>query len=180
MGSSRIRDQICVSCIGRQILYHWATREAGDLFSLSKFTDSINSISKSFEGPWAPGNSKKWLLGGVQITCVCMHTKSLQSCPTLCNRLDGSPPGSSVHGILQARILEWVGIPWPRDWTQVSPIAGRFFAVWATREAPGAGYSQPLSRAYLHEELMFCFWLMKISTWILLFSKEYAESPFHT
>ena len=37
--------------------------------------------------------------------------KSLQSCPTLCNPLDCSPPGSSAHGILQARILEWVAMP---------------------------------------------------------------------
>ena len=36
--------------------------------------------------------------------------KSLQSCPTLCNPMDSSPPGSSVHGILQARVLEWVAI----------------------------------------------------------------------
>ena len=38
-------------------------------------------------------------------------SKSLQSCPTLCNPMDGSPPGSSIHGILQARILEWVAVP---------------------------------------------------------------------
>ena len=55
--------------------------------------------------------------------------------------MDCSLPGSSVHGILQARILEWVAIPfsrgssWPRDWTWVSCIAGRFFTIWATREA---------------------------------------------
>ena len=36
--------------------------------------------------------------------------KSLQSCPTLCNPMDSSPPGSPVHGILQARILEWVAV----------------------------------------------------------------------
>ena len=54
-----------------------------------------------------------------------------------------SPPGSSVHEILQARILEWVAISFskessqPRDWTRVACIAGRFFMVWATREAPG-------------------------------------------
>ena len=40
-----------------------------------------------------------------------MHAKSLQSCPTLCDSLDHSPPGSSVHGILQARILECVAMP---------------------------------------------------------------------
>ena len=49
-------------------------------------------------------------------------------------------PGSSVHGILQARILEWVAIPfyrgssWPRDQTQISHLAGRFFIIWATKE----------------------------------------------
>ena len=39
-----------------------------------------------------------------------MHAKSLQSCPTLCNHMDGSPPSSSVHGTVQARILEWVAM----------------------------------------------------------------------
>ena len=43
--------------------------------------------------------------------CACMHAKSLQSCPSLCNPMDYSLPGSSVHGILQARILEWVAMP---------------------------------------------------------------------
>ena len=64
-----------------------------------------------------------------------------QSCLTLCNPMDCSPPGFSVHGVLRARILEWVAIPFsrgssrPRDWTCVSCIAGRFFRIWATREA---------------------------------------------
>ena len=64
-----------------------------------------------------------------------------QSCPTLCDSGDCSLPGSSVHGILQARILEWVAISfsrgssWPRDQTQVSRITGRRFTLWATREA---------------------------------------------
>ena len=68
-----------------------------------------------------------------------------QLCPTLCDPLDCSPPGSSVHGILQARILEWVAIffsrgsSWPRDQTQVSRIAGRLFTIWATSEAPPIG-----------------------------------------
>ena len=43
--------------------------------------------------------------------CGCLGAKSLQSCPTLCHLMDCSPPGSSVHGILQARILEWVVMP---------------------------------------------------------------------
>ena len=73
---------------------------------------------------------------------TCMHAKSLQSCPTLCGPTDYSLPGSSVHRILQARILEWVAILFsrgssrPRDWTQVSCIAGRFFTIRAMSEAP--------------------------------------------
>ena len=71
-----------------------------------------------------------------------MYIKSHQLCLTLCDPMDCSPPGSSVHGILQARILEWVAISssrgssWPRDRTHASCsscIAGRFF----TTEAPG-------------------------------------------
>ena len=64
-----------------------------------------------------------------------------QSCPTLCDPMDCSPPGSTAHGILQARILEWVAISFsrgssrPRDQTQVSHIAGRRFNLWAIREA---------------------------------------------
>ena len=67
---------------------------------------------------------------------------------TLCNPMDCSPSSSSVQGILQTRILEWVAItfsrgseprdwtwvPQPRDWTWISFITDRFFTVWATRE----------------------------------------------
>ena len=62
-----------------------------------------------------------------------------QSCPTLCHLMDCSPPDSSVHGILQARILEWVAIPFsrgssqPRNRSWVSCIAGRFFTLWVAR-----------------------------------------------
>ena len=61
--------------------------------------------------------------------CAC---SSLQLCPTLCDPVDFSPPVSSVHGILQARILEWVAVPssrgssQPRDQIQFVFIAGRF------------------------------------------------------
>ena len=61
-------------------------------------------------------------------TDTCLHSvlsaRSLQPCPTLCDSMDCSPPGSSVHGILQARILEWVAMPSsrgsskPRDQTR--------------------------------------------------------------
>ena len=64
------------------------------------------------------------------------------SWPNLCDPMDYSPSGSSVHGILQARILEWVAMPssrgssQPRNQTWVSGTAGRLFTIWATREAP--------------------------------------------
>ena len=63
-----------------------------------------------------------------------------QSCPTLRDPMDCSLPGSSVHGIFQARTLEWVAISFsrrsfpPRDWTWVSHIVGRRFTIWATKE----------------------------------------------
>ena len=77
----------------------------------------------------------------------------------LCDPVDCSPPGSSVHGILQEGILEWVAISFsrgssqPRDRTRVSCIAGRCFILWATRKAPGLlssnvnfpGYASPWS-----------------------------------
>ena len=62
-----------------------------------------------------------------------------QSLPTLCGPMDYVAPGSPVHGIFQARILEWVALPFsrgssqPRDRTWVSSTAGRYFTVWATK-----------------------------------------------
>jgi len=69
----------------------------------------------------------------------CIHAQSLQSCPTPCDAIDSSPPGSFVHGIIPARILEWVatsssrGSSWPRDQTSVfcvSCIGRLFFPVY--------------------------------------------------
>ena len=73
--------------------------------------------------------------------CVCVCVLVAQLCPILCDPMDCSPPGSSVRGILQARILEELAIAFsrgssqPGDRTQVSCITGGFFTVWATREA---------------------------------------------
>ena len=69
------------------------------------------------------------------------EVKITQLCPTLCDPTDYSPPSSSVQGILQARILKWVAIPFsrgsshPRVWTWVSCTPGRFLSVWASKEA---------------------------------------------
>ena len=69
-----------------------------------------------------------------------LKNQSLSRIRLFVTPLDCSPPGSSVHGILQPGTLEWVAIPFsrgssqPRAWTWVSCIAGRFFTIWATRE----------------------------------------------
>ena len=74
-----------------------------------------------------------------------MHAKSFWSCLTLWDAMDHSSPGSSIHGILQARILEWVAMPSSKEYFQsrdgihvscISCIAGGFFTHWATWEAP--------------------------------------------
>ena len=71
--------------------------------------------------------------------------KVTQSCLTLCNPID-----YRVHGILQARLLEWVAFPTcrgssqPRDWTQVSHIAGGFFTSWVIREVQEYWRGQPI------------------------------------
>ena len=71
--------------------------------------------------------------------CVCTHMCSVM--PDSLWPMNCSPPGSSVHGILPARILKWVAISFsggsspPRDRTHISRIAGRHFSLWATREA---------------------------------------------
>ena len=86
---------------------------------------------------------RKWRKKTTWEIYLSMKVKVLvaQLYPTLCNPMDCSPLGSSAHGILQARIMERVAIPFsressqPRGWTWVSCIASRFFIIWATREA---------------------------------------------
>ena len=99
--------------------------------------------------PWDPPGKNIGV--GCHFLLQCMKVKSerevAQLCPTLRDPMDCSLPGSSVHGIFQARVLEWIAISFsrgssrPRDWTQVSCIIGRRFTLWATREAPSFIYT---------------------------------------
>ena len=83
-----------------------------------------------------------------------------QSCPTLCNPMDCSLSGSSVYGIFQARVLEWIAISFsrgssqPRNQTRVSCIAGRRFTIWATREA----------HIYVYMHIYIAQWFHWVST----------------
>ena len=99
---------------------------------------------------------------GIQLFKVSMrvHAQSLQLCQTLCNPMDCSSSSSSVNGILQVRILQWVALPFsrgssrPRDKTQVSGIGRQVLYHWATR--------QILDIAYLRVIGTFC---PKMNNW---------------
>ena len=129
---------------------------------LDGITDSMNmSLSKlgigdgqgmAYCSPWSHKESDtaerlNWTeLSEVKVTQLHL---------TLCNPMDCSPSGCSVHGILRARILEWVAIPFsrgssqPKGQTWVSCIAGRFFTVWATWE----GWTGSLPNSHVPQSL---------------------------
>ena len=111
----------------------------------------FHGVTKSWT--WLSSRSSIYLvfIGKVSIRTKwvkwkCLKVKVTQLCLTLCNPMD-----YTVHGILQARILEWVAFPFsrgssqPRDQSQVSRIAGRFFTSWATREALAPDHQATLS-----------------------------------
>ena len=116
---------------------HWQSRPGSPHWQLCSQSCFLGKHQASH---WADG--WRWLSKAKLLILSSDCMKVAQSCLTLCDPMDCSPPGFSVHRISQARILEGrVAIPFSggsfqrRDWTQVSHIAGRFFTVCATREA---------------------------------------------
>ena len=120
------RDQTQVFHIAGRCLTIWATREA--LYKI------VYENCPIYFAIFSRFGNKFWYSC---FYCLCVWVLVTQSCPTLCDSMVWSLPGSSVHGILQARILEWVAIPFSRGIipTQASHIAGGFFTVCTTREA---------------------------------------------
>ena len=100
------------------------------------------------------------------LTCVCVLLTQL--CPFLCDLMDYSPPGPSVHGIFQARILEWAAIPfsrgssWPRDQTCISCISciGRILYHCSTEEAKCT--RSPYNGANFPQRCVLCSFLTSI------------------
>ena len=148
--SSLTKDQIHTPAVEARSLSHWAAREVPGKISLFHVYCSLFSL-------WSRENPHKYSVsprsGLVQLYLGTAHTpislwplkerkESEVAQSTLCNPMDCSLPGFSVHGIFQARVLEWGAIffsrgsSWSRDQIQVSCIAGRRFTLWATREAP--------------------------------------------
>ena len=129
-----------------------------------------------------------------------VHAKSLQSCPTLCNPMDYSPPGSSVHGILQIRILEWVAMPPPGALPNpgiesASPVVLHcrwILSLWATGEALQLNIiSQEKGMKYWyklqHEWTLKILWWMKGAShrrshalWIHLYEKSRTDKSVET
>ena len=97
------------------------------------------------------GRTWPWMRG------LCMHAKLLQWCLTLCNPMDYSPLGSSVHGTLQVRILGWIAIFFfwgpsrPRDRTCGSCLAGGFFTVELRGKPEGTLHLRPCPRGLTAE-----------------------------
>ena len=86
-----------------------------------------------------------------KVLCAAAAAKSLQSCPTLCNSIDGSPPGSPVPGILQARTLEWVAISFSNAWKwKVKVKSLRRVQLLATPWT--AAYQAPPSMGFFRQE----------------------------
>ena len=120
----------------RQILYHLSNQgsPANKVILSSRFYQPQNTKIESMGRELiSPDNVTRTILR-------ILWSKVTQSYPTLCDPKDCSIPGSSVHEIFQARVLEWVAFAFsrgsspPRDRTWVSHIVGRRFTIWATRE----------------------------------------------
>ena len=95
---------------------------------------------------------------------VCMCAKLLQVCLSLCNPMDCSPPGSSLQGIIQARILEWVAISFPRESSQLKDQAHISLQLlhcrwmlydWATWEAPLERISDHKKKLVFHKRIIY-------------------------
>ena len=113
----------------KKILF--SKRRWPEVSTASLHPPALQRITRSNVTTWWCFSTSPWVY-----VCVLVA----QSCLTLCYPMDCSPAGSSIHGFLQARIPEWVAIPfsressWHGDRTCISCIAGKFFTVWAIRE----------------------------------------------
>ena len=137
------------------------------VFLLSVWLGSFSmTLSRSFHG--AAG--------------MCVWAKSLQSCLTLCDAMDCSPPGSSVHGISQARILKWIvfcpfrGSFWPRNRTWGSCIGRWILYHWATQEAHTYAYIHKniCVHMYICVNIYICVWVYVCE--LLLPGKPYNKT----
>ena len=122
----------------RTLVQHWFSLELASCSNSVSHSNKLyfplilSHVWKFFSNPHPDHNTSSFL--------VTKWSEVAQAWPTLCDPMDCSPPGSSIHAIFRARVLEDVAISfsrgssWPRDWTQVFCIAGRCFSIRAIRE----------------------------------------------
>ena len=104
--------------------------------TMETVTNFISLGSKiTADGDCSHEIKRRLLLGRKAVTNLAAAAKLLQSCTTLCDPIDGTPPGSPVHGIFQARVLEWVGIAFssdfgaPQNKVSLFPLIPHLFAM---------------------------------------------------
>ena len=120
--------------------------------------ESSRGRHKSTSGPRCKLSTHSWALWDWGLVATCMHVCSVaKSCQIFCDFMDCSPPGSSVHRILQGRVLEWVAIPSPGVLTNwgIEPmylaLAGRFF-ITEPLGKPGCNLKGPYCLIHCHRE----------------------------
>ena len=124
------------------------------IYKRNGFPQTLSSISELSQ------EEKPAFLSGVFLsiymysrldTAAAVAAKLLQSCLTLCNPIDGSPPGSSIHGVLQARTLEWVAISFSNAWKWKVKVKS-LSRVWLFATPWTAAYQAPLSMGFSRQE----------------------------
>ena len=129
----------------KMVLFHWKVPSPIHQYAgPSWFKINLVCTRHIYEESWWGGAEDSTLSWAQEPGLWCRCAKLVaQSCPNLCDPMDCSPPGSTVLGIFQARILKWVSISSsrgssrPRDRTRISCTASRFFTIWAIWDTGG-------------------------------------------
>ena len=168
------------SCGESEYLGFWASVMSAEPSCLPRHTE------REITPTWGSNSQKgKHIYNARSLTkWDCLSPLVAQSCLTLCDSMGYHPPGSSVHGILQVSILEWVAIPFfrvssqPRYQIWLSCIAGIFFHTWATREAY---CSQKYKVSY---DLVFqtweSYWIKYLSQYLIIKQSLWAKISWYS
>ena len=126
--SSPTRAWTYTHCTGRQSLNHWTSGKSPCEFNFLRNCQIVFQINCTILHSHPVYKNSSSSTNSLTLDMISLKVKILvtQSCPTLCDPMDHSPPDSSPRGS-----------SWPRDWTWVSCTTGIFFTIWATREVHG-------------------------------------------
>ena len=149
----------------RHVQEHKPRRSTVQLWIHWTLCSKWKSLSRIRKRRWSQPIIDTYFPGNIHIhICVCVHiyihihmlaaaaaAKSLQLCLTLCNPIDGSPPGSPVPGILQARTLEWVAIFFSNAWKWKVKVKS-FSHIWLLATSWTAAHQAPPSMGFSRQE----------------------------